>query len=168
MNINKMAYPDTFLMDGYEQKGKRDTDKNSLKIPYSVTPDIGIGDVISQKSGTREIQLKVIDASFLEGGTMNVGTNHPHMLTLKVENMTAQAHTTNNDNSTFNIGSVSGEQVQIGNHNNQITNIHFQQLVEQVAKSGDKEAKSLLKTLLQNSTVASVVGAGATALLGLL
>ena len=168
MDINKLACPDIFIINSEELKGKRNTDDNSLKIPYTQTPDIGIGDIISQKAGMREISLKIIDVSFLEGGTLNVGTRHPHMLTLKTENTTAQEHSTKNDNSTINIGSVAGDQVQIGNNNNQITNLHFQQLIEQVSKSNDSEAKSLLKSLLKNSTVASVVGASVTALLGLL
>jgi hypothetical protein len=142
--------------------------KGELLIPYTEEPDVGIGDIITQKSGKREIHLKVLDASFLKGGSLNVGTKHPHMLTLKVENTTAQAHMTNSQNSTINIGSVSGEQIQVGNHNSQVTNINFQQLVEHVARSQDEEAKSTLKSLLQNSTVVSLLGAGAAALLNLL
>ncbi len=69
---------------------------------------------------------------------------------------------------TFNIGSISSQQVQVGNNNNQIVNITIQQLVEEIAKSADPEAKSLLKKLLENSTVGSLIGAGASALLGLL
>ncbi|MCV5916827.1 hypothetical protein OFN60_25700, partial [Escherichia coli] len=40
--------------------------------------------------------------------------------------------------------------------------------VEEVAKSNDPEAKSLLKQLLENSTVGSVIGAGASALISML
>ena len=47
-------------------------------------------------------------------------------------------------------------------------NISITELVEKVANSGDPQAKSMLKQLLENSTVASIVGAGASALLGLL
>ncbi|MNG16900.1 hypothetical protein D3C84_1008470 [compost metagenome] len=90
------------------------------------------------------------------------------MLTLKVENLTAQPHTTNTQSSTFNIGSITGEQVQVGSNNSQTVNVSVQSLVESVAKSGDQEAKSALRKLLENSTVASIVGAGAAALLGLL
>lgn len=68
----------------------------------------------------------------------------------------------------INIGSINSDQVQVGNHNNQITNINVQKLVEKVAQSNDEEAKSLLKSLLENSTVASVVGAGISGLIGLL
>ncbi|WP_220034763.1 hypothetical protein, partial [Klebsiella pneumoniae] len=41
-------------------------------------------------------------------------------------------------------------------------------LIRTFPKSGDPQAKSMLKQLLENSTVASIVGAGASALLGLL
>ncbi|NRA87641.1 MAG: hypothetical protein HRU28_09640 [Rhizobiales bacterium] len=168
MDFDKLAYPETIYIDGVDHKGKRDMSKGQLLIPYSNEPDLGIGDIIVQKSGKRKINLKVIDASFLEGGSLNVGTRHPHMLTLKVENTTAQTHILSNQPSIINIGSVSGEQVQVGNHNSQISNISLQTLVEHVAKNGDDEAKSTLKTLLQNSSVASLVGAGASALLGAL
>jgi predicted nuclease of predicted toxin-antitoxin system len=70
-------------------------------VPYTDEPDVGIGDVIIQKSGKREIHIIVIDASFLEEGSLGAG-KHPHMLTLKVENTTSQPHVT----STFNIGSI--------------------------------------------------------------
>ena len=85
-----------------------------------------------------------------------------------MENLTAQPHTTNTQSSTFNIGSITGEQVQVGNNNSQAVNISVQNLVEAVAESGDQEAKSALRKLLENSTEASIVGAGAAALLGLL
>lgn len=168
MNFNKLAYPEMIYIDGVAHKGKRDMSEEQLIIPYSNEPDVGIGDVIVQKSGKREINLKVIDVSFLKGGTLNVGTTHPHMLTLKVENMTAQTHVSSKQSSTINIGSISGEQVQVGSHNSQISNISIQTLVEHIAKNGDDEAKSTLKTLLQNNSVASLLGAATSALLGAL
>lgn len=168
MDFDKLAYPETIAIAEVEHKGKRDMSKGQLLIPYSEEPDVSIGDIITQKSGKREIHLKVLDVSFLEGGSLNVGTNHPHMLTLKVQNTTAQPHLPSSNNSTINIGSVSGEQVQVGSHNSQIHNITMQQLVEHIAKSSDPEAKATLKSLLQNSTVASLIGASVSALLGLL
>jgi len=168
MDFDKSAYPEVITIDGAEYKGQRNMSKGQLLIPYSDEPDVGIGDVIVQKSGKREIHLKVLDASFLEGGTLNVGTKLPHMLTLKVENTTAIPHVTKSARSTFNIGSITGDQVQVGNENTQVTNINIQQLVEHVAKSNDEEAKSTLKSLLKNSTGGSLIGAGAGALLGLL
>ncbi|ASO31040.1 hypothetical protein CG015_17835 [Vibrio anguillarum] len=68
----------------------------------------------------------------------------------------------------INIGSINSKQVQVGNHNSQVTNINVQELVEKVAQSNDEEAKGILKSLLENSTVASVVGAGLSGLIGLL
>lgn len=168
MNLDKLAYPETITIAGVEYKGKRDVAKGQVRVPYTEEPDVGIGDVITQKSGKREVLLKVIDCSFLEGGSLNAGTKHPHMLTLNVENTTAQPHLTQRNSSTFNIGSVSGSNVQVGNNNSLGININIQELAERIAESGDKDAKSKLKEFLNNSTVASVIGAGVTGLLGLL
>ncbi|WP_241837167.1 hypothetical protein [Salinivibrio sp. ML290] len=66
------------------------------------------------------------------------------------------------------IGTINSSQVQVGNENKQVTNINIQELVEKVAGSNDPKAKMLLKELLSNSTVASVVGAGVSSLLSLL
>jgi len=168
MDFDKLAYPETITIADVEYKGQRNMSKGQILIPYTEEPDVGIGDVITQKSGKREISFKVLDASFLEDGSLNVGTSHPHMLTLRVENTTAQPHVSSNQSSTINIGSVSGDQIQVGNNNSLVANISIQQLVEHVANNGDEEAKSTLKKLLQNSTVGSLIGAGASALLGLL
>lgn len=67
-----------------------------------------------------------------------------------------------------NFSGLSNAQIQIGNNNNQLMQISVQELVEQIAHSGDKEAKSLLLKVLGNNTVASVIGAGASALFSLL
>ena len=168
MNFDALAYPEKIIIAGSEFSGQRNMTKGTLLVPYTDEPDVGIGDIIIQKSGKREIELKVIDAQFQAGGTLGVGTRHKNLLTLKVENLTAQPHTTNTQSSTFNIGSITGEQVQVGNNNSQAVNISVQNLVEAVAESADQEAKSALRKLLENSTVASIVGAGAAALLGLL
>ncbi|MEW6660002.1 MAG: hypothetical protein AB1424_15195 [Thermodesulfobacteriota bacterium] len=168
MDFDAMAYPNIIMIAGVEYKAQRNMSEGQVLIPYTKEPDVGIGDVIIQISGSREIELKVLDVSFLEGGSLNVGTKHPHMLTLQVENITANAHKTHSGKSTFNIGSISSQQVQVGNHNYQTVNISVQQLVEEIAKSSDQEAKSLLRKLLENSTVGSLIGAGASALLGLL
>ncbi|CAH3346453.1 hypothetical protein ACPH7A_001449 [Enterobacter roggenkampii] len=169
MDFDAMAYPEKFTIAGTEYKGRRNSTEKKVLIPYTEEPDISIGDEITQKLGKGEISLKVLDMSFLPGGTLNVGTNHPHMLTLKVENLTANEHKPKPPSqNTFNIGSVSGTQVQIGERNHLIVNISITELVEKVSQSQDPQAKSLLKDLLNNSTVASLVGAGASALLALL
>lgn len=167
MNLGALAYPDTFVISGVEHKGKRDKN-GEVRIPYTTEPDIGIGDDITQKSGSQLIQLKVIDVSFLREGTLRLGTRHPHQLTLFVENTTAAAHKNSAQSSVYHIGSIAGEQVQVGNHNSQVVTINIQQLTDAIAKSPDPEAKGLLRQLLENGTVGSIIGAGTTALLALL
>lgn len=63
---------------------------------------------------------------------------------------------------------LNNAQIQLGNGNTQIMQISVQELIEKIATSEDKEAKSLLTKLLENNTVASVIGAGTAALLNLL
>lgn len=164
----KMAYPDTLVISDAEYRGRRNLKEGKVLIPYTSEPNVGIGDVIVQKSGDREILLKVIDISFQQGGSLKVGTKHPHMLTLLVENSTSQAHVSQIKSSTFNIGTVSGSNIQVGDSNILSVNITIHELVEKVAKSGDETAKSKLKEFLNNGTVASILGAGASALLAIL
>jgi len=168
MDFDKMAYPDRVILDGTEYKARRDTSKSKLDIPYTEEPDIGIGDVIVQIAGKREIHLKVIDVSFQEGGSLGVGTKHPHILSLNVRNVSSEEHAPKPSGSTINIGSISGEMVQIGDQNVQIAEVSVKQLVEHIANSDDVEAKSRLKDLLANATVAALLGAGASKLLGIL
>ena len=168
MDFDAMAYPEIVTISGSEYNAQRNVSKGQVLIPYTNEPDVGIGDIITQKSGSREINLKVLDLAFLKGGSLNVGTNHPHMLTLTIENLTSAAHKPSSQSSTFNIGAINGEQVQVGNHNTQTVNISIQHLAERIAQSSDPEAKSLLKKLLENSTVGSLIGSGASALLNLL
>lgn len=168
MDFDKLAYPEVIIIASVEYKAQRNISEEQVLIPYTEEPDVGIGDVIAQKSGKREIFLKVIDLSFVEGGSLNVGTKHPHMLTLKVQNTTAQPHLPQSNSSTFNIGSVSGNNVQVGNGNSLSVNITLKELTENIAKSGNEEAKSKLKEFLSNNTVASVIGAGVAGLIALL
>lgn len=168
VDFDQMSYSGIFVINGLELNGERNISKNTVNIPYTDEPDIGIGDVIIQKTGSRYIELKVIDVDFQVGGTLGIGTSHSNLLRLKIANMTAQQHTSSNSSPIFHIGSVSGEQVQLGNNNSQVVTISLQNLVEAVAKNGDAEAKLTLRKLLENSTVASVLGAGAAALLNLL
>jgi hypothetical protein len=168
MDFDKLAYPETLTIADVEYKAQRNMSKGQVLVPYTDEPDVGIGDVITQKSGKREIHLKVIDALFLEGSSLEIGTKHPHILTLKVENTTSQPHLTKHGASIFNIGSINGENVQVGNSNTLTTKVTIQELAEELAKSDDPEAKSKMKELLQNSTVGSLIGAGASALIGML
>lgn len=167
-DFEKLAYPNTVIINGEEYKASRNTSKGSVKVPYNEAPDIGIGDTIIEKSGNREIHLRVLDLKFLPGGTLHAGTNHPNLLTLDVHNITAEPHQPQKASSSVTIGSIQGNQVQVGDHNVQIEDINIKQLVEHVANSNDPEAKSKLKELLNNSTVASLIGAGVSSLAALL
>ncbi|EMQ2224062.1 TPA: hypothetical protein ACW7U9_004727 [Citrobacter freundii] len=169
IDFDDEAYGDTFDIHGEKVRGNRNGGKRLVEIPYTEELDINIGDIIVQLIGSREIQLKVIDISLSKNGTLFIGTEHPHLMNLKVENLTEQMHSTRSPvSSTYNISSINATQVQVGNNNSQIANITMQELIERVSKSEDPEAKATLRTLLENSTVASIVGAGASALLGLL
>lgn len=158
------AYVDTIIVSDVEYKGHRNMSTGQILIPYTNVPKVGIGDTIVQKSGTHEIYLKVTDLSIKENGTLNVDTQYPHLLTLQTVNMTAQPHLQSNS-PTFHI---SGGNVQVGNNNTLGVNINIQELTKQIANSTDGEAKSKLKELLNNSTVATLIGAGVLGLLGLL
>ena len=74
----------------------------------------------------------------------------------------------NQNSGQINIGSVNAHNVQVGNENSQIINISLHELVQKVAESNDPQAKSLVKEMLENSTVGSIVGAGMSALFNIL
>ncbi|HFQ5397131.1 TPA: hypothetical protein ACGUON_000775 [Vibrio vulnificus] len=169
MDFDELAYSEVILANGVTYNAERDVSAGEISIPCTEAPDIGIGDVITLKSGKHDITFKVLDTQFIKGGTLNIGTNHPHLFTLHVQNSTAKEHQADQvANTTFNIGSITSEQLQVGNQNVQTVTINVQKLVEEVANSGDPEAKSILKTLLQNSTVGSVIGAGVSGLISML
>ena len=167
MDFDEAAYPDDFEIAGAVYKGSRDRKKGEVQIPYTDPPIVKIGDVIVQRNGPNEYQLKVLDADYMKDSSLEIGTNHPHILSLSVQNLaTAALHP--RPAASVHIGSVSAQQVQIGDHNAQTMTVTLAEVVRKVAAGNDHEAKSLLKRLLENNTVAAVVGAGATALLGLL
>ncbi len=151
-----MAYPTIMIIKKVEHKGRRDSGK--IMIPYSQTPDLKIGDDIIEKSGNYRNSFEVIDLNFMPGGTLGVGTKYPDLLTATVESRKDQK-VKKNDSSVYNIGTIQCN-ANIGNDNSQIININIQELVTNIAKSDDQEAKSLIVKLLENSTVASLIGPG--------
>lgn len=165
MDFDAMAYPDIFVIGGAQHKGQRDRSKCEVLIPYTSPPGVQIGDRITQRNGPSTVELQVLDADFMEGGSLGVGTNHPHMLTLSVKNLTSAAHQPPPSPSSIHIGSVSGHQIQVGNQNTQVVTISLEEVVKQVAAANDPEAKNILRKFLENNTVAAIVGAGATALI---
>ena len=158
-----MAYPDTFVINDKEFKGKRDMRSSEVRIPCTDEPAINIGDTFSQRGSQSNIALKVIDLSFLKGGAMGVGTPHRDMLTLKVENSTSNQHRKSAPQP-IHVESISAQQVQVGYGNTQTINITVKELAEQIVATNDEEAKSLLKTFLENPIIASIGGAGAATL----
>lgn len=164
MGLMELAYQDIILISGIEYIGNRDIKTNKIDIPYTEEPDVGINDIIKVKLGKRENEYTVIDCKFMKNGTRKLGTKHPHMLTLFIKDTSTQNKEPSS--AVINIGSIHGEQLQIGNNNTQTINITVNELVEKVAKTNDEEAKNLLRKLLENSTVASIIGAGASAIFG--
>src|SRR5690606_42137906 len=112
--------------------------------------------------------LDVIDSAVQRDDSLKHGAKHPLLLTLLVDSSTSQAYVSQMKSSTFNIGTVSGSNVQVGDSNVMSVNISIHELVEKISKSGDESAKSKLKEFLNNGTVASILGAGVSALLAIL
>lgn len=168
LDFDTLSYPDTVTINGEQHKAKRDINKSTLLVPYTTPPTIKAGDIITQQILASEITLKVIDYSLMPGGTFSIGTPHQNLLTVKVENMTSDTHKKTETQNTFNIASLNANQVQVGNNNTISTNITIENLVKEIANSKDPEAKSIVKKLLENSTVGSVIGAGTAFLLSML
>lgn len=168
MDLHETAYQDIFTISGNEYKGRRNIAKNEIMIPYTDDPDVTIGDEVILKAGKSDIHFKVIDVNFRKRGSLGIGTKHPNMLTLMVENTTSKPHLANQSSNTYNIGSVSGSNVQVGDGNSLSIHVSIQELTEAIAKSNDPEAKSKLKDFLNNRTVASVIGVGVAGLAALL
>lgn len=168
MDFDEMAYADTFEINGVLHKGSRDRRKNEVSIPYTDAPDVRLGDVIVQQAGANRIELKILDVNLQIGGSLGIGTHHPHILNLSVENLSTAAHRTQPAPPAIHIGSVTGHQVQVGSHNSQVVTISLADVVKQVAATNDPQAKGLLRQFLENNTVASLLGASATGLIALL
>lgn len=167
MDFDEAAYPDDFEIAGVLYKGSRNRKTGEVTIPYTDPPLVRIGDIISQRNGPNEHKLKIMDADYMKHSSLEIGTNHPHILSLTVQNLaTVALHP--KPSPTVQIGTVSAQQVQIGDHNSVTVTITLAEVVRKVAAGNDQEAKGLMKRLLENNTVAAVVGAGATALLGLI
>lgn len=161
-------YPDTFEIAGQTYKGSRNSKKSQVYIPFTQEPPVTIGDTIFQKVGSAtRIELKVTDLEIHENSGDD--TRHTQLLTLTVHNVTESLHKPQAP-APISIGSINAGQVQVGSHNQLITNITLNDVVQQVAAKGDEQAKGLLLRLLENQTVSSIIGAGAsvafTALLG--
>ncbi|WPE25771.1 hypothetical protein PshuTeo1_14800 [Pseudomonas hunanensis] len=159
-------YPDRVAIDGIEFSAARKVKEGIVFVPYTVAPQLAVGDVINFYTSGFRHELRVLD--FSSSASLNVGTAHNYVLELRVENNAVVLKRKEESQQVINIGTLNGQQVQVGNQNTQHVNITIEQLAKEVAKGDDKEAKGILKSLLENATVSSVIGAGVSGLIALL
>jgi hypothetical protein len=164
MNLSDMAYQDKVMFRSGELRCMRGKQGGTLLVPYTDEPDVEIGDSVTLITGNKRLVLAVTDLLLQKGGTLGVGTKHPNLLTLHFQNAAQPAMTA----TTIHIGSVTGQQVQVGDGNSMAVTMHVHELVEKVAKSGDPEARNRLVAFLENKTVATIIGAGTAALISAL
>lgn len=155
---------DLIKADGTKIEGiKASVQENKTFIHRS---DIVIesGDLLQRKASNGVVSnYQVIDPGFREKFASipaHYQIKHKNLSIQEVEKMIQQV--------TYNFGSISAEQLQVGNDNTQNVTINVKKLVEEIAKSNDDNAKSMLRNLLGNSTVASIVGAGVSGLISMI
>src|SRR5690625_919555 len=145
--------------------GSRNLKNNKVMIPYSKELNVTIGDVFIQQQGANSIELKIIDIS--SGPSLDVGTSHPKVLTLKVTNLSSAPHLSLDKTTNYNIGNLTAHNVQVGDENTLNANVTLQDFVEKISKTNDEEAKQTLRKLLSNRTIITLLGASASTLLSL-
>lgn len=159
-------YPDKVKIGDAILECARKPKEGILYIPFTGELNVNLGDIATISVGSQSLDLKVVDiASYSSQG---VGTKHPYILELHTENLTSSIHKAKESSHMISIGTLNGQQIQVGNGNIQNINITIEQLAKEVAKSDDPKAKSMLKALLENATVSSVIGAGVSGLIALL
>lgn len=163
MNHMAHAYSETYLIADVEFKGG-DVKGGVVKIPYTDLPKIELGDVVYKKAGSGRIGYVVEDIS--KGVTLGVGTQHANLLVLKVKSESELKKETGMQN--ISIASVTGENIQFGHGNTIVQTITIEDLVREIAKSDDPEAKSKLRSFLESPAAKIVLGAGVSVLLSLL
>ncbi|MBI6672751.1 hypothetical protein YA0637_14485 [Pseudomonas syringae] len=160
------CYPDKISLGNQVFACARKPKEGILYVPYSTDLNVKLGDIATISIGAQTLELKVVD--FASYPSQKIGTTHDHILELHTENISSSAHKAKEATSMISIGTLNGQQVQVGNGNTQNVNITIEQLAKEIAKTDDPKAKSLLKGLLENATVSSVIGAGVSGLIGLL
>jgi hypothetical protein len=155
-------YPDTFIVNGHEHMGQRDDKHNVVLIPCSEDLPIAIGSTFEQKSGGGAIVLKVTDRSLRR----DLHQSRRFILSLNVRNLSAEEHQALPVPSSIHIGQISGTGIQVGNQNQQNVTMSLQQFVQEMVKK-DPETKGLLLKILESKAAASVLGAGAQALIAI-
>lgn len=160
------CYPDKVSIRDQVVACARKPKEGILYIPYTADLNVELGDIATINVGAQALHLKVVDVASYS--SQEIGTKHPYILELHTENISSSAHRSKEATHMISIGTLNGQQVQVGNGNIQNVNITIEQLAKEIAKTGDPKAKSLLKGLLENATVGSIIGAGVSGLIGLL
>lgn len=139
-----------FLINGREFCGRKD--KGKVYVPYSEEIEIDINDVFYEKTKSKEMELRVLDIKDYKKISGLMDTFHENYVELEVENLTL---TKNNINS---------QVVNIHNSNLSNTQIINNELVER----NNKDVKNRVFKVLENPTVAGIIGAVVAGVVGLL
>ena len=153
MKSDKLTYPEIIIIDGIELNGKRNMSKGQILIPYTDAPNVCVGDVIVIKSDKKDTYLKVTGTSFVEDGSFGVGTDHPHLLALKVANTSAQPQALKKASSAAEASTTPGEQNIGSQKRTKIKTISMQHFMEHVVKNWGEEPTSTQKPLAQDAPV---------------
>ncbi len=164
MKTDKSTYPEIIVIDGIEYRGKRNMSKGQVLIPYTDAPNVGVGDVIVNKTGKKDAYLKVTSASFIEDGSFGVGTDHPHLLGLKVVNTSGQPQASKKPATAAEVGPAPGEQLPDSQKRTKIKTISMQHFMRHIAKNWDEESTTTEKPLAQDAPANSATSAERSAL----
>ncbi len=156
MKSNKLTYPEIIIIGGIEHSGKRNMSKGQILIPYTDAPNVCVGDVVVKKSDKKDTYLKVTGISFIEDGSFGIGTDHPHLLALKVANTSTQPQALKNTSSTAEVSSVPGEENIDSQKRTKIKTISMQHFMKHVVKNWGEEPTSTEKPLVQDASVVRV------------
>lgn len=164
MKSDKLTYPEIVIIDGIEHNGKRNMSKGQILIPYTDAPKVCVGDIIVEKSDKKDTYLEVTNTSFIEGGSFGVGTDHPHLLTLKVVNTSTQPQAAKKTPSSAGFSSAPGEQHIDNQKRTKIKTISMQHFMKHVVKNWGEEPTSTEKPLKQDAPVDRATGDETSAL----
>ncbi|MFK5947598.1 MAG: hypothetical protein QM500_02365 [Methylococcales bacterium] len=169
MSLQRMMTDDAFIEN---ERGERDgpykTKFGAKKLViFNDKLKVSEGDVVIQPlpNGTEE-RFVVTDSQFSSG----LGSIKPHYSISVVKESKQQREQKMAANTTFHINNSN---VQVGDGNVQNIVNSFEQLVKEIDSSASTpaqkdEAKGLLKSLITNPTVASVLGGAVSGLIGLM
>jgi len=164
MKSDKLTYPEIVIIDGIEHNGKRNMSKGQILIPYTAAPKVCVGDIIVEKSDKKDTYLEVTNTSFIEGGSFGVGTDHPHLLTLKVVNTSTQLQAAKKTPSSAGVRSAPGEQHIDNQKRTKIKTISMQHFMKHVVKNWSEEPTATEKHLAQDAPADSATGDETSAL----